>query len=583
LPTASSERSAATAEMYSRLASLATQQGDQESANEYIAKQQQQETVASQYAEAEQATQSKETMKQYIAEQEAKIAQMPNNTPQEIAAQRDLYEDIANKYAEMGDQYNADKYAARYYDAVEKYDKKVASSSASETASATAQAGKDYSDNIRLAQERYVNGQYDSSKFSSPEEEYKDSLSRSVNEWKGTIESIRNLAYSMDANDKISWNGKTRRVGDVIDEIDAEYSKIDGLDNAIQSGTVMLKELPVGSKMGKNVPKYELVDIRNISDEESYLLAPDETGILHSGEMGMEEISQKDYEDAKLGGEAVGYTYNSKTGKYYRPSGIKFTVVDPETGQSYLQSSNEKGNVLSYKSIRDEARELGYKDTEAIDFNPEKAAKVTSEQAAMTQEQVAKSKEKAQKIQIKQGEKGLVDQVVGKTDTLLPRITQGARTAGEQLKDTAISLAKSPGQTAIEIGKNAVGELADTGIGQKISSIAQPVAQKVQQSIQPTVQRVQQATQPAIQQVQQAVQPVVQQAQKYVAPITNAVSTSSGQYKPAVDLVNTYKTGLSNISQAGQAVVKAATPVVQKIGTTIKNTASNILNKFKWW
>lgn len=576
LQTSSSERSSAMATMYSKLADLATQQGDQETANEYIAKQRQQETIASQYAAEEQEQMTKTEMKQYIAEQEARIAQMPNNTAEEIAAKRDLYEDIANKYAEMGDQYNADKYAAKYYDASEKYEKKAAATSASSAASASAQAAKDYSDNIRLAQERYINGQYDSSQFTSPEEEYKDSLSHAVNEWKETIGSIRNLAYSMDANEKISWNGKTRRVGDVIDEIDAEYAKVDGLDNAIQSGTVMLKELPVSSKMGKNVPKYELVDIRNISDEESYLLAPDETGILHSGEMKMEEISQKDFEDAKLSGEAAGYTYNSKTGRYYRPAGIKFTVVDPETGQSYVQSSNEQGKVLSYRSIRDEARKLGYKDTDIIDFDPEKAARVTSEQAAMTQQEVAKSREKAKKIQLKQEEKGLINQVAQKTDTILPRITQGARTVGEQLKDTAVAVAKSPTLAAVDVGKNLVGELANTNVGEKINQTIQPAVQKVQQAVQPTVQRVQQAAQPAVQQVQKAVQPAVNTAQQVYNKLPEPIKQAP--------IVAAYNYVAPKVQQAVAPVVQKAKDTAQKIATTVTSTSpfSWLKSKLGW-
>ncbi|MCR4290493.1 MAG: hypothetical protein NUV86_09575 [Candidatus Scalindua sp.] len=581
LPTSSSERSTATADMYKQLYDMANAHGDPEDAQVYAAKYEQAQTYAKQYGEQEQAKSSVAQIKQFAAEQDLEIAKLTDKTSDELKAKAEKAYAVAQKYADIGDQLNYTKYMTIGTQAEEKYHKKIETMTASESAKAAFQSEKDYSDNIRLAQERYVNGMF-SPPFTSAEEEYKDSLNKSVSEWMGTIENIYNTAVGMDANEKISWRGKNRRAGDVVDEIQKEYDKVSGIENAIESGTIMLKELPVSEGMGKNTPKYELVDVRNLSEEEAQLLIPDEIGILHPGEMGKKEItSREEYDQLMLDDPyRKDLDYNSKTGKYYQDSGLQFSVVDPETGQKYVQTPKD-GKILSASSIREEARGLGYKDNETIDFNPEKAQQFQAAKDAgeiraegKTKEEVQKKMRdqvKAEQEQLaveKAGEQapGLVEKIAGVTDKILPKSpvispTSEPRTLGQQLTDT---VGKSPFSAVGEIVQN----IQDPPKQTLTPTVKEPV--NVQQAIQSGGIKIN--SQP-----QNRPQGLTYNTPAPVKPIT---------YTPAQSV---------NIQQAvqsgGLSTPIKATPApkpttLQKIGTTISGAAGQALNKLKsikWW
>jgi predicted PurR-regulated permease PerM len=70
-----------------------------------------------------------------------------------------------------------------------------------------------------------------------------------------------------------------------------------------------------------------------------------------------------------------------------------------------------------------------------------------------------------------------------------------------------------------------------------------------------------------------AIQPVVKAVQSY-----NPVQTLQNNVQQAQKAVQSY-----NPVQTFQTNVQSAKNAVQNIGTTIKNTASNIWNKLKWW
>lgn len=578
LPTSSSERSSAQADMYKQLYDMANSQGDTEDAQVYAAKYEQAQTYAQQYGEQEQAKASVAEIKQFAAEQDLEIAKLTDKTSDELKAKAEKAYAVAQKYADIGDQLNYTKYMTMGTQAEEKYYKKVATMTASESAKAAFQSEKDYSDNIRLAQERYVNGMF-SPPFTSAEEEYKDSLNRSVSEWKGTIENIYNTAIDMDANEKISWRGKSRRAGDVVDEIQKEYDKVSGIENAIESGTIKLKELPVSEGMGKNTPKYELVDVRNLSEEEQQLLAPDESGILHSGEMGKQELTKEQF-DTLMGEDNFrkDLDYNSKTGKYYQDSGLQFSVVDPETGQKYVQTPKD-GKILSASSIREEARGLGYKDTETIDFNPEKAQQFQAAKDAGEIRVEGKTKEEVQKkmrdqvkaeqeqLAVEQaGEQapGLVEKIAGVTDKILPKSptispVSEPRTLGQQVVDT---VSKSPFQAVKEIATN-----------------LQP-----QQPLTPTVKEpvnVQQAVQSGGIRIDSNPQSKPQGLMYNTPAPKNPITISSPR---SVNIQQAIKSG--GLSKPIKSVPARKPTTLQKIGTRISGAAGQAVNKLKslkWW
>lgn len=579
LPTSSSERSAAQADMYKQLYDMAISQGDEEDAQVYAAKYEQAQTYAQQYGEQEQQKSSVAAIKQFAAEQDLEIAKLTDKTSDELKAKAEKAYAVAQKYADIGDQLNYTKYMTIGTQAEEKYYKKIESMTASESAKAAFQSEKDYSDNIRLAQERYVNGMF-SPPFTSAEEEYKDSLNRSVSEWKGTIENIYNTAINMDANEKISWRGKTRRAGDVIDEIEKEYAKVNGIENAIEAGTIMLKELPVSEGIGKSTPKYELIDIRNLSEEEAQLLAPDESGILHSGEMGKQEIDKATYDALKSEAYLSGSTredlhYNSKTGKYYQDTGLQYSVIDPETGQKYTQTPKEDGRILSASSIREEARGLGYKDNETIDFNPEKAQQYQAAKQAGEIRAEGKTKEEVQKkmrAQIKAeqeqlavekaGEQapGLVEKIAGVTDKILPKSPvispiPEKRELGQQITDT---LNTSPI------------EALSTALPESIQKPAQQVIKTVQQS---PIQAVsQQINKPS----------TTPQSNSGSMPITKVVNNVPSVKQYDVNQGFVYKPVVTPTPAPAPKPTPQPT-TLQKIGTTIAGAAGQAVNKLKSW
>lgn len=568
LPTSSSAKAQARSEMYKKLYDMAISQGDTADAEVYAANMQQELTNAQQYSEQEQTKQTKAEMQQFIADKQLAVAKLTDKTPEEMKAKADMMLEIADKYGQLGDQYNATKYMTSYTQAQEKYDKKVAGLSASQSANLAWQNEKDYSDNIRLAQERYVSGLF-SSPFKSAEEEYKDSLTRSVSEWKGTLENIYNTAISMDAGATISWRGSTRKVGAVIDEIEKEYQKINGLENAVESGTVMLKELPISEQIGKNTPKYELIDIRNLTEDEQQLLAPDESGILHTGEMGKQEIKPEDYNSLmQEDNYRKDLSYNSKTGKYYQDTGLQFNVIDPETGQNYLQKAqivDGKSLLTSATAIRKEAEGLGYKPGEVIDFDPEKAARVNAQQTTMSAEEVRKSQEKSQKIramQPKVPEKNLVQQLVEGGSNLLNKIIPGEK---------VVSPLQDQGKTVPAVAPK-LEELKTTSPPVDINKAIQSggLTMNKPQTVQP-------------------VQPVQSQPQAQIQGLTysNPVAAKPITYTQAPPV---------NINQAIQSgglstPIPAPKPVqAPSLGTKIVNTltgaagqALNKLKSLKWW
>lgn len=570
LPTSSSERSQAQAQMYKQLYDMAQSQGDQEDAQVYAAKYEQAVTVAQQYAEQEQSKMDVNEIKQFAAQQDLEIAKLTDKTPDEMKAKAEKAYAVAEKYAAIGDQLNYTKYMTIGTQAEEKWSKKMAGLSAAETAKVAFQNEKDYSDNIRLAQERYVTGQF-SPPFTSAEEEYKDSLSKSVSEWQGTLENIYNTAINMDASEKISWRGKARRVGDVLDEIQKEYDKIQGLDQAIESGAAMLKELPTSEKIGKNTPKFELIDVRNLSEEEQQLLIPDESGILHPGEMGKQEIDKETFNNLMLEDSfRKDLDYNSKTGKYYQDGGLQFSVIDPETGQKFVQRAGEDGKIKSAASIRDEATKLGVKPGEQIDFNPEKAAEINANQVSMTAEQVSKSLEKKKKtVEPPTPELSLIDKIAGATDQLLPKgkVTTPIpekRTLGKQLTDTAQAVIENP----LAAGKEILGNITQPKPAELKNTQETPV--NINTNNQPGM---------TFSQPQQS-KPTVNQPTPGLTYSTPAPKPVTYTPAPAVKINPVSQPGLT-YSPAPKATPAPQPTTLQKIGTTITGAAGQAVNKLK--
>ena len=382
-----SAKAQASAEMYTKLYDLAMQQGDQEGAQVYAANKEQELSRSAAYQESEANQAASQNRKDII--NEFNIVKNAYLTKQISYDEYKKYLIELNDYAMEQQDGTLQTSVISAATEMEKLQAKggpgavniggnlfAKTKSTGGGSSVADKMSQDYSDNLRVIQEMYINGN-DGNGNPYTEQDYKEDLAEAVGNRTQELDTFWNTVQSMDDSATVWWKGKNRKVRDVKDEIEKEYNNVNSLNVAIESGTVMLKQLPVSEQIGKNLPTYELIDWRNIDDKESHLLALDERGIFHTGEMSQTEIT-KEARESLLGEdyERKDISYDGKTGKYYQYSGIVFDVVDDVTGQNYKQVVNPDGKLQSVADIRRGAKEVGYGPRDIIDYNPEQAEKV---------------------------------------------------------------------------------------------------------------------------------------------------------------------------------------------------------------
>lgn len=407
------------------------------------------------------------------------------------------------------------------------------------------QISQDFSDDIRMYQEAYVNG-VDAAGQPYGEDRYKADMKEAVSDRIGSLDSLYSEVMSMGDNEKVWWNGKWSKAGTVRDDITKEWNNIQGMDQAIDNGTMMLFAVPPGDQIGKNIPKFELRDTRYLTPQEQELLAVDNSGIGWLGQMDLQKIDANDeqYKKDKLLGNTDAYTKDNKTGAIYRENGLAWNVTDPVTGQIYKQKKDENGKLTSSAEIRKEATGLGYGEKDVVDYDPEFAKRVTEQQATMTAEQVAQHLEKKKKIDALQTQQPINQQVKG----LVPTAKPGLQPVAEKSVSSSATL-NTPTIATKE-------ELPIT------SSIIKPVT--------------------------------VQSSKPYVAPTTSVQSNQSTQqstqqstYKPPTYVAPqnqqpTYQTYYPPAKTQSTAPVQQPS-LATKIVNTVTGAAGQAWNKLKSW
>lgn len=408
-PNSSEEKAMARAGMYKTLYEMAIKQGDVADAQVYQANMNQELSNAQAYAETE--------AKQETAANRKQIINEFNKTRNAYLTKQISYEDYKSFLQGMVDYaYQSDDGAMlnTVTTAATEMEKlntkggpgavglggglfaKVKSTGGGSGQSQADIDAQNYSDDIRLFQEAYARGK-DAAGIPYGEDRYKADMKEAVAAWQGNLQAQFDEVASMDPNATVWWNNKKRKAGDVIDEIQNELNKVNGMDYAIDNGTAVLFGVPPTEQIGKNTPKFELRDTRFLSEKEKGLIAQDESGIAWIGEMGQEEVPVAEYQKAKLVGQDDNYSYDKNTGKAYVNVGLRFNIVDPVTGQVYRQKPDEEGKLISPSKIREEAASLGYGEKDIIDFNPEKAQAIRDSgetRWSMTPEEYAASKKR---------------------------------------------------------------------------------------------------------------------------------------------------------------------------------------------
>lgn len=516
LPTSSSDKASAMAEMYSKLQSLATQQGDIATANEYAARAAQQQTYAQQYAEAESQKSNKAIRADVI--NAVKLARNDYLTGQ---LSYEEYKNIlieANDYAVQNEDGTLLTSLTGYATEMEKQQAKggpggtnlggslfakTKGTGGSGGGSAADQMSQDYSDDVRLFQEAYIKG-VDASGQPYGEDRYKADMKEAVNDRIGSLETLYTSVMSMGDNEKVWWNGRYSKAGTVRDDIEKEWNKIQGMDQAIDAGTFMIMGTNPTEDIGKNTVKFEPIDTRFLNEQDQALLAVDDSGIGWTGKMNKVQIDDAEYETAKLTGSSEGYSRDPKTGLKYKETGLVWDVIDPVTGQIYKQQKDETGKLVSSAQVRKEATGLGYGEKDMVDFDPEFAKRVTEQQATMTAEQVAQHLEKKKKIDALQAQQLIDKQVKGLVTTAKP----GLQSTAEKIVTPSATLKTTPAITSKE-------EFPLSGMNTKSPSPVTTKSYGTEAAYVQPKQNIQQSTQ---QSSQQSTQPPKTVVPTYVAP-----------------------------------------------------------------
>lgn len=538
LPTSSSERSRATADMYKQLYNMANAQGDPEDAQVYAARYEQAQTQAEQYGASEQQKQSLNEIKQFAAEQDLAIAKLTDKTPEELRMKAEKAYAVAQKYADIGDQLNYTKYMTIGTQAEEKYNKKVASDRGTSYSAEWDKEDYKLSNGLQLAQKFLKDGQTPDGQAYTPED-YQNDIGSLVQAKSMKIQERIQIIDEMAANDpnqKIKYDGTTRRVSDVLELLRKEEEKIQPQADAVQAGTFAVMEVAPSQftkagaykKSGRSTPEYQVIDTNAIPPELKDILVQDDQGIYHQAYFKEQEIpvDQFDPYDPTM-------RYDKATNKAYKQTGEK--VVD-----LYQQ---DKSKVGSTQVVSPDA--------------PVKSLETIQREAEQTYQdaEVKKQKEK---------------ETVKVPDLIIPK------TPIQKVQE-----AVEGGKKVIEQGVNAIPEqVKETVQKAPLEALSTALPKSIQQPIQTAVKTVQQAP---IQAISQAIN------KPTTTPSSNSGNMPITKVFNNVPSVKQYSPDTGFSYQPIQAPKPAPAPqptTLQKIGTTISGAAGQAVNKlkslFKW-
>lgn len=555
--TGSSERYAETAKMYEGLYNSAMQQGDEVDAQRYLASMEQAKTKSDEEFVKELDKKSKSEIKQFIANQDLEISKLTDKTPEELKAKYDKAIAVANKYAEMGDQLNYTKYMTVATQAEEKFNKASAAATASATSSEWDKEDYQLSNALYLAQKFLQAGKTPDGQPYTPED-YKNDVT-SVTLAKGKVLENRyqiiDQMAAEDPNQKVKFNGTNRRVEDVLAALSKEKATVDPQVAAIQSGNFAIKEVsPTESAKnpgGKPVSTLQIVDLNNIDMNE---VARDSAGVLHD--------IQKEYAPIPLD-----QTENIYNNVFTDANGTQHKAKQLANGTWVAETGNQ--TVDTYEPGGTRKISIPYdvtKSPEENKFGP------FSEAAYMSQGMKSLDTTAAQAVQdtVKKDQ-------LAKTNMTAPVIPG---TKPSLVGDTRTPLVATPTTApAINISQSA-GKINMPGLTQTSSPVKADLPTQTQ--IQPSPV---QTSLPGL----QMQQPKIAQSTPGLSiqtPVSKPITISAPSSAPAVN-IGTTMPGLSVQKPVAPApapnLLQQAGNAVSGIGTKIKDAASGLLGKLKFW
>lgn len=557
-----SQKSYKKADMYNQLYNLALKNGDQDTANKYAALYEQEMTYAEQYEQQEAEKKDIADIKKFASEADLEISQLKNNSPEELAAKAKKAYEVAERYAAIGDEINYNKYMAIYNDSVEKYEKKSASMTTSATATNWDKNDDEYKKEVQKYKKQLSQGIINVQQYSA-------AIASIMNVRKQDLDARISYAETLDDNAKLKRDGKNIRAEDLLNLYYTERDQSSGLglgDKSVDGGLVQKMNDYASGEMvavmvppnevtkagnisltGSGVARIEFVNKNNLLDANGQLTgwAIDDTGTLHKISRAETLLTPEQaatitggvYTDP-LTGESK-YTHTDSSGNVYAyEKNKKVVTYRPETAERFEQGYTENQPISSFNTMRDKKYE------ETMDESPTREIEVPD---------------------LTMGQKPQIE--TPKAPYQKPPLQVAAEVIGPRIQPRVEATKTAIQQNVVEpIRENVV---------EPITKVAQPIVQKAQKVIEPIKQVAATPTgqyKPSVA-IQQAVQPTLQKVQQ-------AVSTPTGQFAPTTNL---FTTGLSNIAQAGQAVAKAAQPVVQKVQTGLQNLGTKIKSGWNWF
>lgn len=376
LPTSSSERSQAQAEMYKQLYDMANSQGDTEDAQAYAAKYNQALTMAQQYQQTEAEQTSRANRKDVIntfnqAKNDYHDGKIDANTYYSILTQINDYA-VQNNDATLQNSVNSET------DRVAKIEAKgglnrgtigglpVVLGKGGAGAGTTDWDQTDYkiSNGMVLAQRFLKDGQTPDGKAYTPEDYSRDignlvdAKATLIDQRINDIEAIA----SENPNVKVVFNGKRTRAADVLQTLYKEQDEIKPQSDAVNAGTFAIMEVAPNQFTkagaykisGKSTPEYQVIDINSIPPELKDLLVQDDQGIYHQAYRKKIEISADQYDSFN-----PSMSYDKNTGKYYKLSDqLSVDLYQPEKSKIGQSVDVQPGQpIKSLETIQREAEQ----------------------------------------------------------------------------------------------------------------------------------------------------------------------------------------------------------------------------------
>lgn len=389
LPTSSSQRSKAEADMYQKLYDLAISQGDQQSADQYAAAYNQAATVANQYTQSE-----AEQEKKLVAQQSKKdlndtINLLKNQWHDGTIDEKTFLEELAKiepRIDELGDTNLVLKFNQTTDEIAKALEK--GGLRRKDVGGLPAVVGKgpngqdetnwdredmDYTNDLEVAKSLLT------SDATNPQEAYLGALNVAISTRQQQITdrlaTVEALAQE-NPNQKIYYDGSKRRAVDVLESLRKEEESISEQASALQGGRAVLVEVPPkqfnksgGVSNGKSVATYEVKDANNLPKDEfgGDLYQPDTQGVYHLISRGKTEISKEDYQLGEAT-DPASYGFDSATGRYYKLSDPVVTVYKPGTSEKVDMPYVKDQPVQTYEEFKNPKPNVEQLKTDAVDI-----------------------------------------------------------------------------------------------------------------------------------------------------------------------------------------------------------------------